>query len=77
MMLRAEADIGDARGICPTGEVPERSKGTVSKIVVGFAHRGFESLPLRCNEFGRQPHAAGFKKWKGAREAEGARLEIV
>ncbi len=27
------------------GEVPERPNGTVSKTVVGSAHRGFESPP--------------------------------
>ena len=30
-----------------TGKVPEWSIGAVSKTVVRFAYRGFESLPFR------------------------------
>ena len=34
-----------------TGKVPEWSIGAVSKTVVRFAYRGFESLPFRENQF--------------------------
>ncbi len=51
------------------GEVPERSNGAVSKTVVGSAHRGFESLPLRCQLNLGVPldvHARGLKSEVGA-----------
>ena len=39
------------------GGVPEWSNGVVSKTIVGFAYRGFESLPLRMRGVGAWPNS--------------------
>ncbi len=59
---------------------------TRNRLCAQKAHRGFESHPLRQflkvpQEFLTQPNIKVYKVtlfvWRGAREAEGARLEIV